>query len=99
MSSYTGILCIGPPGDGLHWHIMYRTPWGWPTLGGAVFADNSPIGRSPPPLRTRGIIDPLTCGVNVHRGLVVGVFPCLPTGRRFESVLCRSTFDFCPSAP
>ena len=74
-----GVTCqhqeAGPTGDGLH-------------LAGGVFADDPPIG-TPPPLRTRGIIDPPTWGG--HLGLVVGVFDCGPTGRRFESTLCRST--------
>ena len=48
-----------------------------------------------PPLRTRGIIDPLTWGV--HRGLVVGVFHCRLTGRQFESALYWSTLTSPPS--
>ena len=62
-----------------------------PTRGGVVFADDPPppIGRRFPMLRTRSIIDSPTWGG--HRGLVVGVFDCVPTGRRFASALCRST--------
>ena len=52
----------------------------WTPHGGAVFADDPPPNREKiPPLRTRAIIDPPTWGG--HRGLVVGVFDCGPTGR------------------
>ena len=53
---------------------MHPPPQGWPTRGGAVVADDPPIGRrSPPP----GIFDAPTWGG--HRGIVVGVFDCEPT--------------------
>ena len=70
---------------------------GGPTRGRAVFADDSPPPPNRgkiPPLRTRGIIDPLTWGV--HRGLVVGVFHCRLTGRQFESALYWSTLTSPP---
>ena len=38
-----------------------------------------------PPLRTQGVIDPLTWGG--HRGLVVGVYDCEPTGRAVQICL------------
>ena len=53
-----------------------------------------------PPNREK--IAPIDPGYNIiypptwggHRGLVVGVFDCGPTGRPFESALCRSTLTF-----
>ena len=66
--------------------------YGWPTRGGAVFADDSPNRGRFPPSRTWGITALPTSGG--HRGLVVGVFDCGPTGRRFESAPFRSTFPF-----
>ena len=58
----------------------------------AVFADDpSNREKTPPPLKTRGIVDPSTyCG---HCGLVgdSGL-----TGRRFKSALCRNTLTFPP---
>ena len=54
--------------------------WGWPidsTRVGAIFADD--------PLNRENIL-PLTIGPPIwggHRGLVVGVFDCGPTGRWF----------------
>ena len=53
------------------------------------YSSPPPIRETTPLLRTRGIFDPPTwCG---HRGMVVGVFDCGPTGRRFQFALCRST--------
>ena len=57
---------VPPPGYGLH-------------MAG-LFSQTIPPNREKiPPLRTRAIIDPPTWGG--HRGLVVGVFDCGPTGR------------------
>ena len=54
-------------------------------MAGLFFADGPQIGKISSELRTRGIIDPPTWGS--HRGLVVGVFDCGPTGRQFESAI------------
>ena len=65
-----------PPGDGLH-------------VAGLLSQTILLIGRRSPSLRTRDIIDRPTWGG--HRGLVVGVEKCGPTGQRFESALFRGT--------
>ena len=68
---------------------------GWPPRGGAIFAEDAPTREKipPPPVEDPGYnIDPPTSGG--HRGVVVGVFDCGPTGRCFESALGRTTLTF-----
>ena len=50
--------------------------------------------KIPHPVEEPGIFDPPTCGG--HRGLVVDVFNCGPTGRRFGFCLVPEHFDFSP---
>ena len=79
---------------------LSRNNWRWATRGGAVFADNPPNGEKIPPLRAPGIIVVRqTSWSGNHRGLVVGVFDCGPTGRRFECATCQSTLTSLPSGP
>ena len=61
-----------------------------PRVAGLFSQMIPPIGRRcPPPSRTRGLMDPPTSEgplMGSHRGLVVGVFECGPTGRPFEAL-------------